>query len=191
MQCVLGHGVQALFRHIRESPTKIMLLGGICSAATRPIAECAQLMNLVQVRLNKPVSVMRRTHERDTKARPLSFSGGPHAPVNMAGSIEEVNEGGEKRRKWHSRNVCSAVLRYISYTTFSQILEVLRVFLASLDPETVQLPAFYMLSAMFTGACGPPEKLSLALVPRLNVLRMIVKLACEEPEIQETICIYN
>ena len=27
-----------------------------------------------------------------------------------------------------------------------------------------------------TGACGPPEKLSLALVSRLNVLRMIVKL---------------
>ena len=33
------------------------------------------------------------------------------------------------------------------------------------------------LSAMFTGACGPPEKLSLALVPRSYVLRMIVKLA--------------
>ena len=33
------------------------------------------------------------------------------------------------------------------------------------------------LSAMFTGACGPPEKLSLALVPRSHVLRMIVQLA--------------
>ena len=32
-----------------------------------------------------------------------------------------------------------------------------------------------ILSAMFTGACGPPEKLSLALAPRLYVLRMIVK----------------
>ena len=30
---------------------------------------------------------------------------------------------------------------------------------------------------MFTGACDPPEKLSLALVPPSNVLRMIVKLA--------------
>ena len=34
---------------------------------------------------------MRRTYERSTKARP-SFSGGPHAPVNMAvASMEEVN----------------------------------------------------------------------------------------------------
>ena len=53
------------------------------------------------------------------------FSGGPHAPVNMAESIEEVNVGGKKRRKWH---VCCAVLRYISYAKFSQILEVLRDF---------------------------------------------------------------
>ena len=46
--------------------------------------------------------------------------------------------------------------------------------IASLDPETVELPAFYMLPAMFTGARGPLEKLSLALVPRM---RMIMKLA--------------
>ena len=36
---------------------------------------------------------MRRTYEHVTKAR-LSFSGGPHAPVNMADSMEEVNVGG-------------------------------------------------------------------------------------------------
>ena len=46
--------------------------------------------------------------------------------------MEDVNEGGEKGRKWHSRNVCSAVLRYISYAMFScitmQILEVLQDF---------------------------------------------------------------
>ena len=46
--------------------------------------------------------------------------------------------------------------------------------IASLDPETIQLPAFSILSAMFIGACGPTEKLSLALAPRSNVLRMIV-----------------
>ena len=34
----------------------------------------------------------------------------------------------------------------------------------------------FIISAVFTRACGPPEKLSLALVPRSNVLRMIVKL---------------
>ena len=32
---------------------------------------------------------MRRTYERGTKAR-LSFSGGPHAPVNMADSMENA-----------------------------------------------------------------------------------------------------
>ena len=32
---------------------------------------------------------MRRMYERSTKAR-LSFSGGPHAPVNMANSMENV-----------------------------------------------------------------------------------------------------
>ena len=37
---------------------------------------------------------MRRTHERGTKAR-LGFSGGPHVPVNMADSMEEVNVGGK------------------------------------------------------------------------------------------------
>ena len=39
--------------------------------------------------------------------------------------MEEVNVGGQKRRKWH---VCCAVLRYISYAKFLQILEVLRDF---------------------------------------------------------------
>ena len=32
---------------------------------------------------------MRRTYERGTKAR-LSFTGGPHAPVNMADSVENA-----------------------------------------------------------------------------------------------------
>ena len=40
-----------------------------------------------------------------------------------------------------------------------------------------QEPAFSILSAMFTGAFGLSEKLSLTLVPCANVLRMIVKLA--------------
>ena len=106
-----------------------------------------------------------------------SFSGGPHAPVNMADSMEEVNVGAKKRRKWHSRNVCSAVLRYISYAKFRKSLTLFGTSIASLDPETVQLLAFSILSAMFTGTCDPPEKLSLALVPPLNVLRMTVKLA--------------
>ena len=48
-----------------------------------------------------------------------------HTPVIMADSMEEMNEGGEKCRKWHSRNICCAVLHYILYTEFSQILKVL------------------------------------------------------------------
>ncbi|XP_066029733.1 gamma-aminobutyric acid type B receptor subunit 2 isoform X4 [Pocillopora verrucosa] len=48
-KCQLGHGVQALFQSVNESPTKIMLLGGMCSAATGPIAECSHLLNLIQV----------------------------------------------------------------------------------------------------------------------------------------------
>ena len=57
---------------------------------------------------------MCRTFKRYAKAR-LSFSGEPHAPVNMADSMEEVNVGGKKDGKWH---VCCAVLRYISYAKF-------------------------------------------------------------------------
>ena len=36
-----------------------------------------------------PTWCARRTYERGTRAR-LSFSGGPHAPVNMAGSMENA-----------------------------------------------------------------------------------------------------
>ena len=59
--------------------------------------------------------------------------------------------------------------------SFRNSLEFFGTSIASLDPETVQLPAFSILSAMFTGACGPTEKLGLALVPRSDVLRKIVK----------------
>ena len=59
--------------------------------------------------------------------------------------------------------------------SFRKSLKFFGTSIASLDPETVQLPAFY--NATFTGACGPPEELSLALVLHLKVLRMIVILA--------------
>ena len=56
--------------------------------------------------------------------------------------------------------------------------------IARYSAANVPFPAFFpptftssTLSAMLTGACAPPEKLSLALVPRLCVLRMIIKLA--------------
>ena len=116
---------------------------------------------------------MRRTYERGTKAR-LTFSGGSHAPANMVDSKEEVNVG-----QRNAGNGTFAVLHCAIFRTpsFRKSLKFFWTSIASLDPETVQLPAFSILSAMFTGACGPPEKLSLALVQRSYVLRMIVKFA--------------
>ena len=101
---------------------------------------------------------MRRTYERGTKARP-SFSGGPAWRVVW--------------KKWMSVLVYCALFRTPS---FRKSLKFLGTPIASLDQETVQLSAFFILSAMFTGVCGPPEKLSLALAPRLYVLRMITRL---------------
>ena len=112
---------------------------------------------------------MRRTYKRGTKAK-LSFSGGPHAPVNMAESMEEVNVGGKKPFPV----LYCAIFRSLG---FRKSLKLFGTSITSLDPETVQLPAFSILSAMFKGACGPPEKLSVAVVPRSNVLRMIMILA--------------
>ena len=54
------------------------------------------------VHVKKRVSVMRRTYKRGTKTR-----GGSHAIVNR------------------KKTVCCAVLRYIPYAQFSQMLEVL------------------------------------------------------------------
>ena len=115
---------------------------------------------------------MRRTYERGTKAT-LSFSGGPHAPVNMA------EYGSECRWKNEGNGTFAALYCAIFRTpSLSKSLKFFGTHIATLDPETVQLPAFSTLSAMFTGACGPPVKLSLALVPRSYVLRITVKLSC-------------
>ena len=75
---------------------------------------------------------MRRTYERGTKAR-LNLSVGPHAPVNMVDNVEEVEKNAGNGILG---NVCCAVLRYISYAKFSHF----GTSIASLDPETVQLP---------------------------------------------------
>ena len=107
---------------------------------------------------------MRRTFERGTTAT-LSFSGGPHAPVNIADNMEnagswtisgsKVPKSFKDLRKLSERNIAQ-------YSTGNGFF-----------PPTFTSS---ILSAMFTGACGPPEKLSLALVSCLYVLRMIVKL---------------
>ena len=75
---------------------------------------------------------MRISSERGIKAR-LSFSGDSHVPVNMADIMGKLNAGGKQR--------CTAVLRYISYAKFSQILGVLwdfhRLFRSRNSPTTV------------------------------------------------------
>ena len=105
---------------------------------------------------------MRRTYARGTKAR-LSFSGGPHAPVNMGDSMEEVNVGGKKKNAEDAIPETFAALYCVIFRTpsFRKSLKFFGTHIASLDPETVELPAFSILSAMFAGACGPPGKLSL------------------------------
>ena len=113
---------------------------------------------------------MRRTFEYSTKAR-LSFSGGPHAPANMSDSMENAGSwtvSGSKKAMEVLKNLQKLGVRNI----------------AQYSAANVPFPAFFpptftssILSAMFTGACGPPEKLSLALVLRSCVLRMIVKMA--------------
>ena len=77
------------------------------------------------------------------------------APVNMADSMGEAKVGG-KTQEMARLLRCTA----LSYAKFSQTLEVLgdfhRLFGSRNSPTT----------GIFTGACGPPEKESLALAPR-------------------------
>ena len=54
---------------------------------------------------------MRTTYEHGTKAR-FSFSGGPHTPVNMAESMEEVNAGIDTFAALYC-------VYYVSYAKFS------------------------------------------------------------------------
>ena len=79
---------------------------------------------------------MRRTFARDTRAR-LSFSGRPHAPVNMADSVENAGS-------W-------------TVSGYKEAMSVPKNFNSAAN---VSFPAFFppvftssILSAMFTGAC--------------------------------------
>ena len=104
----------------------------------------------------------------------FSFSGGPHAPVNMADSMEEVNVGGKTQEI--ACFLCCTVLYFVCQV-FANPCEFFGTSIASLDPETVQL--LTPTSAMFTGVWSPPEKLNLGLVPHsyMYILHMIVELA--------------
>ena len=84
---------------------------------------------------------MHGTFKDGAKAR-LNFSGGPRASVNMVDSMEEVNVGGKKK----CGNGILAEL-YI-FRMPSKSLRFFGTSIASLVPETGELPAFCILSAM-------------------------------------------
>ena len=110
---------------------------------------------------------MRRTYERGTKAN-LSFSGGPHAPVNMADSMEEVNVRGE-------RHVFCIVVRSTLYFVcyiFRKISKFFGISIASLSNYWHSPYIRHVYRRVW-----PVREASLALVPRSYVLRMIMKLA--------------
>ena len=119
---------------------------------------------------------MRKTYECGTKAR-LSFSGGPHTPANMAYPWKKWMKVEKNRGNGILQTSAQLYCAIFQTPHFHKSLKFFRTSIASLDPETVKLPAFSILSAMFTEVCGPPEKLSLTLVSHSNVLRTIVKLA--------------
>ena len=91
-------------------------------------------------------------------------------------AICSCKHGGQYGRSeyWRERNAGNGTFVVLYCAIFHKLnfhksLKFFGTSIASLDPETVELPAFSILSAMFTGACDPPEKLSLTLVQRLNV----------------------
>ena len=118
-------------------------------------------------------TIMRRTFERATNAR-LSFSGGPHALVNMVDNMENAGSpivSGSKE---------AMEVRWMYFKDWST------KYIAQHSTANMPFPAFVfpltftssILFVIFTGTCGPPEELSLALVPRSYVVvLMIVKLA--------------
>ena len=92
---------------------------------------------------------MHRMYEHGTKAR-LSFS------VNMVDSVEEVNVSGEK----NGGNGTFATM-YCSVFCKPSFCKSLKFFGTSIASGSRNSPttSSYILSAMFTGACGSPEKL--------------------------------
>ncbi|ELT94338.1 hypothetical protein CAPTEDRAFT_192959 [Capitella teleta] len=47
-RCDSGRAIQAFYEHLNTPPTKVMVLGGGCSAATAPVARTVPFMGLVQ-----------------------------------------------------------------------------------------------------------------------------------------------
>ena len=111
------------------------------------LVQCKQR---AQGRQPASLTIMHRTYKHGTKAR------------------LGCGKSACRWEKHYAGNGTFAALYCAIFLTpsFRKSLKFFGTSIASLDPETVQLPVFSVLSAMFTGACGPPEKLSLALVQR-------------------------
>ena len=73
----------------------------------------------------------------------LSFSGRPHAPVNMVGSVEEVNASGKgKKRKF---STFAALAMYFVYTpSFCKFLKFFVDFRRLWESRNSQTTAFYI-----------------------------------------------
>ena len=83
---------------------------------------------------------MRRTFERYTKAR-LSFSGGPHAPVNMADSMENAGSwklGVRNTAQYSAANVPFPALFFFS--TGTHFFHILRHVYGSVWPTREAKP---------------------------------------------------
>ena len=121
---------------------------------------------------------MRRTFKRSTKAR-LSFPGGPHVPVNMVDSMEKPLVGLllDSKRRWNSwriSRICENLVYKIKRCTTHLTCHFLRFcFFTNIH--------FFNTIRHVNRSMLPPDKLSLALVSRSYVLRMIVKLALYFP----------
>ena len=105
-----------------------------------------------------------------TKAS-LSFSSGTHAAVNMADSVENAGSWTVCGSKEAMEVPNVKDLQKLGVQNIVQYSTANVCFLCFLPPTFTSST----LSAMFIGACGLPEKLSLTLVPCLYILHMIVK----------------
>ena len=148
-------------------PTSDALITGI-PADEKLLCGNVAVYAIINIVINS-FTIMRRTHERGTKVR-LSFSGGPHTSVNMAKSMENAGSwtlSGSKEAMKVLKNF------KIATTCCSEVQRSKRAISYVFSPMTFTSS---ILCSMFTGACGPTEKLSRTLVPRLCILHMIVKL---------------
>ena len=116
------------------------------------------------------------SHAQNVRAQHQS-----EASVNMAEGMENAGSrtvSGSKEAMAVPKNFKDLRKRFVRNIAQYNAANVPRIPF----PAGVFLPTFTssILSAMFTGMCDPPEKLSLALMPRSFVLRMIVQLAYRE-----------